>query len=100
MARLSRPRRAVLILSVAGHRHPAVRGRDWRWLRARHLSVAPALFSVLLAGGCAINPVPTDVAIAGMPNPEAALQQSMQQVDAEMAELGQLSPGMRRICRR
>jgi defect-in-organelle-trafficking protein DotD len=47
---------------------------------------------MLLAGGCAINPVPTDVATAGMPNPEAALQQSMQQVDAEMAELGQLSP--------
>jgi defect in organelle trafficking protein DotD len=92
MARLSRQRRAVLILSVAGQRHPAVRGRDWRQLRARHLPVAPALFSALLMGGCAINPVPTDVATAGMPNPEAALQQSMQQVDAEMAELGQLSP--------
>jgi defect in organelle trafficking protein DotD len=90
MARLSWQRGAGPISSVAG-RHPAARGRDWRRLRARHLPVAPALFSALLAG-CAINPVPTDVATAGMPNPEAALQQSMQQVDAEMAELGQLSP--------
>ena len=32
------------------------------------------------------------VATPGMPNPEIALQQSIQHVDAEMAELGQLTP--------
>ena len=31
-----------------------------------------------------------------MPNPEEALRQSMQHVDAEMAELGQLSPSVAR----
>ena len=57
------------------------------------LPVVPALISALLATGCAgVNAVPTTVAIPGMPNPEEALRQSMQHVDAEMAELGRLSP--------
>jgi defect-in-organelle-trafficking protein DotD len=61
------------------------------------LSVAPALISALLAAGCAgVNPVPTTVAVPGMPNPQEALQQSMQHVDAEMAELGRLSPTIAR----
>ena len=61
------------------------------------LAVAPALISALLAAGCAgVNPVPTTVAVPGMPNPEEALQQSMQHVDAEMAELGRLSPTVAR----
>ena len=61
------------------------------------LPVVPALISALLAAGCAgVNPVPTTVAIPGMPNPEEALRQSMQHVDAEMAELGQLSPTVAR----
>ena len=39
------------------------------------------------------TPVPTTVDMPGMPNPEAALQQSIHHVDAEMAELdGQLTP--------
>ncbi len=38
-----------------------------------------------------ITPVPTTVDAAGMPNPELALQTSMQHVDAEMAQLGGLS---------
>jgi len=56
-------------------------------------------FVVMLCGtavlaGCAapVHPVPTTVATPGMPNPEMALQQSMNDVNAEMAELGQLTP--------
>jgi defect-in-organelle-trafficking protein DotD len=61
------------------------------------LAVAPPLISALLAAGCAgVNPVPTTVAVPGMPNPEEALQQSMQHVDAEMGELGRLSPTVAR----
>src|SRR5271155_1546584 len=63
-----------------------------RRLMPMRLAVAPALISALLAAGCAgVNPVPTTVAVPGMPNPEEALRQSMQHVDAEMAELGHLS---------
>ena len=44
------------------------------------------------AAGCAtVTPVPTTVDVAGMPNAEVALQNSMQHVDAEMAQLGGLS---------
>ena len=68
-----------------------------RRLMPMRLAVAPALISALLAAGCAgVNPVPTTVAVPGMPNPEEALQQSMQHVDAEMAELGRLSPTVAR----
>jgi len=57
------------------------------------LAVAPSLISALLAAGCAgVSPAPTTVGIPGMPNPEEALRQSIQHVDAEMAELGRLSP--------
>jgi len=62
---------------------------------ALRLAVAPALISALLAAGCAgVNP--TTVAVPGMPNPEEALQQSMQHVDAEMAELGRRTPTVAR----
>jgi defect-in-organelle-trafficking protein DotD len=72
-------------------------GQDRQRLMAMRLAVAPALISALLAAGCAgVNPVPTTVAIPGMPNPEEALRQSMQHVDAEMAELGHLSPTVAR----
>jgi defect-in-organelle-trafficking protein DotD len=48
--------------------------------------------SSLLAGCTLFHPVPTTVVTPGMPNPEDALRQSMRHVDAEMAELGQLTP--------
>jgi defect-in-organelle-trafficking protein DotD len=55
--------------------------------------IASALAAVLLGGcGASVHPVPTTVVTAGMPNPEEALRQSMQHVDAEMAELGQYAP--------
>ena len=52
------------------------------------------LFGTADLAGCAapVHPVPTTVATPGMPNPEMALQQSMNDVNAEMAELGQLTP--------
>ena len=72
-------------------------GQGRRRLMAMRLPVSPTLISALLAAGCAgVNPVPTTVAIPGMPNPEEALRQSMQHVDAEMAELGRLSPTVAR----
>jgi len=56
----------------------------------------PVLAVLLLGGlltGCAtVHPVPTTVVTPGMPNPEEALRASMRHVDAEMAELGQLTP--------
>lgn len=58
-------------------------------LPLKHLAVATLAFC---AAGCsAITPVPTTVDVTGMPNPEIALQKSMQHVDAEMAQLGGLS---------
>jgi defect-in-organelle-trafficking protein DotD len=52
---------------------------------------------LLLAGCATVVPVPTTVEMPGMPNPEAALQQSIHHVDAEMAELGEMSPTMTRV---
>jgi len=61
--------------------------------RSGPLMRARALLPIIAAsalGGCAsVHPVPTTVATTGMPNPEAALQQTISHVDAEMAELGQ-----------
>ena len=54
---------------------------------------APALIAALVLAGCArVYPVPTDVAVPGMPNPEVALQQSIGNVAAEMGKLGHLGP--------
>ena len=55
------------------------------------ITVLPVVLAVTLLAGCANTiPVPTTVVTAGMPNPEEALRQSMQHVDAEMAQLGGL----------
>lgn len=51
-------------------------------------NIAPALLVVSLTGCGNIIPVPTAVVTGGMPNPEVALEQSVNRVDAEMAELG------------
>jgi defect-in-organelle-trafficking protein DotD len=57
-------------------------------------ALAASLVAAVLLPGCAasVHPVATTVVTPGMPNPEVALQQSMQHVDAEMAELGQYEP--------
>ena len=56
--------------------------------------VAPASLALLAAAslaGCASTPeIGTDVAMAGMPNAELALRDSMRAVDAEMGKLGTL----------
>lgn len=57
----------------------------------RLLTFAGSCVLALLAG-CASVRVPTTVATPGMPNPEQALRQSMQRVDAEMTELGRMTP--------
>ena len=62
------------------------------------LSLVAALAAGALLAGCAsVTPVPTTVDMPGMPNPEAALQQSIHHVDAEMAELGQLTPSVTQV---
>lgn len=62
------------------------------------LNLAGALTAGALLSGCAlVTPVPTTVEMPGMPNPEAALQQSIHHVDAEMAELGQLTPSSAQV---
>ena len=50
--------------------------------------------TALLLGGCAasVTPVPTNVDVPGMPNPEQALRESIEQVDAQMASLGRMAP--------
>ena len=52
------------------------------------------LLGTAMLAGCAapVHPVPTTVEAAGMPNPELALQKSITDVDAEMAELGEMNP--------
>ena len=52
------------------------------------------LLGTAMLAGCAapLHPVPTTVEAAGMPNPEFALQKSITDVDAEMAELGEMNP--------
>lgn len=56
--------------------------------------IPAVLLGAAVLAGCAapVQPVPTTVAVPGMPNPELALQQSMNDVNAEMSELGQLTP--------
>jgi defect-in-organelle-trafficking protein DotD len=60
------------------------------------LPLAALIVGGLTLAGCGAIPVPTTVATPGMPNPEQALRNSMQHVDAEMAQLGSLSPVARR----
>ena len=52
-----------------------------------------AVTVITLLTGCAgLTKVPPDVAATGMPNTELALQKSMSDVDAAMAELNGISP--------
>jgi len=60
-------------------------------IRHRFVSLLGCCSLALLAG-CASVHVPTTVETPGMPNPEQALQQSIQRVDAEMGELGEMNP--------
>ena len=51
----------------------------------------------VLSGCASVTPVPTTVEMPGMPNPEAALQQSINHVNAEMGELGQYTPSAAQV---
>jgi defect-in-organelle-trafficking protein DotD len=60
--------------------------------------IVPAILAGGLLAGCAtVFPVATTVEMSGMPNPEMALQQSIRHVDAEMAELGEMSPTLTQV---
>ena len=62
------------------------------------LSMVGALAVGTVLSGCAsVKPVPTTVEMPGMPNPEAALQQSINHVNAEMGELGQYTPSAAQV---
>ena len=62
------------------------------------LSMVGALAVGTVLSGCAsVTPVPTTVEMPGMPNPEAALQQSINHVNAEMGELGQYTPSAAQV---
>jgi defect in organelle trafficking protein DotD len=61
------------------------------------LPLAALLAGSFALAGCGAIPVPTTVETPGMPNPEQALRNSMQHVDAEMGQLGSLSPAARRL---
>ena len=62
------------------------------------LSMVGALAVGAVLSGCAsVTPVPTTVEMPGMPNPEAALQQSINHVNAEMGELGQYTPSTAQV---
>lgn len=61
---------------------------------SNHLAKAiPALLAIGLLAGCASTPqVPTDVATTGMPNAELALHRTLDQVNAEMTQIGGMQP--------
>ena len=62
------------------------------------LGMVGALAVGAVLSGCAsVTPVPTTVEMPGMPNPEAALQQSINHVNAEMGELGQYTPSTAQV---
>ena len=53
----------------------------------------PALLAIGLLAGCAATPqVPTDVATTSMPNAELALHRTLDQVNAEMTQIGGMQP--------
>jgi defect in organelle trafficking protein DotD len=52
-------------------------------------------FATLVLGllaGCASTNVPTDVAMTGMPNAELALRRTLDQVNADMTQIGAMQP--------
>lgn len=49
--------------------------------------------ALVLLAGCATPNVGTDVETAGMPNAEIALRRAIDQVGAQMAQLGRMQPG-------
>ena len=55
-----------------------------------HSQLLIPLWAVSLLAGCATPDIPPTVAVAGMPNTELALRRSMDQVNADMGQLGGL----------
>lgn len=61
-------------------------------IRIRDLRKMPCVLMLAPLAGCAAYAVPTTVDTPGMPNPEIAMRESFAHVDAEMSELGRMSP--------
>lgn len=61
-------------------------------MEMRKVRRVPALLGLGLLAGCAATNVPTDVATTGMPNAELALRRTLDQVNADMAQIGGMQP--------
>ncbi|MDT8362849.1 DotD/TraH family lipoprotein, partial [Roseomonas mucosa] len=56
-----------------------------------HIRLVPALIGMVALAGCATRGPTTEIATPGMPNPEIALRQSMEQVSRQLSQLGGVS---------
>lgn len=61
-------------------------------MRHRYFAAILGLLSETLLAGCATPDVPTTVATTGMPSAELALRNSINQVNADMAQIGAMQP--------
>lgn len=67
-----------------------------RYLRSVNRTLSNSIFlplgGLLLLAACSNTNVPTTVKVTGMPNPELALQKSMDHVNQDMSRIGGLQP--------
>ncbi|APT60124.1 hypothetical protein RGI145_22475 (plasmid) [Roseomonas gilardii] len=56
-----------------------------------HTRLVPALIGMVALAGCATRGPTAEIATPGMPNPEIALRQSMEQVSRQLSQLGGVS---------
>jgi defect in organelle trafficking protein DotD len=61
-------------------------------MKTRMNRSVPAFVGLGLLAGCASTNVPTDVATTGMPNAELALRRTLDQVNADMTQIGGMQP--------
>ena len=61
-------------------------------MRMMAARTVPVIAGLGLLVGCASTNVPTDVATTGMPNAELALRRTLDQVNADMTQIGGMQP--------
>jgi defect in organelle trafficking protein DotD len=61
-------------------------------MRLMTARAVPAILGLGLLGGCSSTNVPTDVSTVGMPNAELALRRTLDQVNADMTQIGGMQP--------
>ena len=61
-------------------------------MRLMTARIGPAILGLGLLAGCASTNVPADVATTGMPNAELALHRTLDQVNADMTQIGGMQP--------